>query len=67
MVDELAAVEAAGPQLRDLAARAGHGVLMAFHAGLRVVHRAEAVRLVLALFEGHAVQVELGLGGQSRS
>ena len=48
----------AGAVLGDLAGAAGHDVLMALAAGLRVVGRAEAVRDRLGFLEDEAVVVE---------
>ena len=57
-VHEHRAVEMSGPELDDLADAAGHGIAMTLGARLRVVHRSEALRDVVALFEGRAILVE---------
>ena len=54
-----------GPQLCDLADCAGHRVLMAFGAGLRVVDWAQASRNRLTLLKRRFVGVEVGLSGES--
>jgi hypothetical protein len=61
-VDEVAeGVEVAGAELCDLADGAGHGVLVALGAGLRVVDGPEAVGDDVHLLEGGLDGVELGL------
>jgi hypothetical protein len=65
MVEKAEAVEVTGSQLGDLADAAGHGVLVAFSAGLRVVDGTESVVEGLALLEGLSVQVELRLAHQA--
>jgi hypothetical protein len=65
MVEKAEAVEVAGSQLGDLADAAGHRVLMAFGAGLRVVDGTESIVDGLTLLEGLSVQVELRLAHQA--
>ena len=57
-LEEHLAVHAPGAVLRDLARAAGHDVLVAFAAALRVVGRAEPVRDQLDFLEDEAVVVE---------
>ena len=63
VVDEIDAVEMAGPDLGDLADGPRNGVLVAFGAGLSVVDGTEAVVDRLDLFEDSAVGVERQLVG----
>src|SRR5262249_13191803 len=61
MINEIDAVEVPGPQLSDLADRAGDRVLVTLGAGLGVVDRPEPLGDPVALLESGAISVELGL------
>jgi hypothetical protein len=65
VVDEVDAVEMAGPQLRDLADGSRDGALVALGAALGVEDGAQALVDDFALFEGVAIGVELRLRGEA--
>src|SRR5262249_41714736 len=65
MINEIDAVEVPGPQLSDLADRAGDRVLMALGAGLRVVYRPKPLGDIITLLKNSFVSVELGLRGET--